>query len=367
MKALIIASLLGFSGKTSICLSLGLYFKSQRLRVGYFKPLSMEQYHQTVKTSDIDQDAVFVRRVLGLDTPLEAIAPIMVTDTLVNALLDGSQTPDTYQAKIKDAYNLASQSKEIVLVEGGSTLWDGALAGLEVWQVAKQINAPVLTVIDWDESGLIVNDVLASKRLLDDTLLGVVLNNIPTDEATWNHVTTQIVPYLESHKIPVYGVLPLHPLLHSISISELAWILNAEILTSQHAANRLIESFSIGAMTIETVLPRLEDELNHMNQAFITGGDRTELQAAVLESPNISCLILTGNIQPNANILQRAEDEGVVVLLAQHDTLKVVEKIENILGRTPLRQAEKLNRFQALLAQYFHYDRLLADLAISSN
>jgi hypothetical protein len=113
-------------------------------------------------------------------------------------------------------------------------------------------------------------------------------------------------------------------------------------------------------MTVETALPSLRQA---KNKAVITGGDRTDLQSAALETSTF-CLILTGGVEPVDNVLQRAIASGVAILMVKHTTIEVVEQIERQAGKSRLRQAEKLNRFQALLKEHFDYDRFLADFAI---
>ena len=125
-------------------------------------------------------------------------------------------------------------------------------------------------------------------------------------------------------------------------------------------ASRLVENLSVGAMTVESALPLFRRTIN---KAVITGGDRTDLQAAALET-STAALILTGNLQPSATIVRRAEELGVAVLLVSDSTMETVEKIESVLGRTRLGQAEKLNRFQAMLAEHLDYERLLKGLEL---
>ena len=95
----------------------------------------------------------------------------------------------------------------------------------------------------------------------------------------------------------------------------------------------------------------------------VTGGDRTDIQAAALET-STTCLVLTGNLQPTATIVKRAEEMNVAVLLVPDSTLETVEKLESIFGRTSLGQPEKLGRFQAMLAEHLRYSELIKDLGL---
>lgn len=69
-----------------------------------------------------------------------------------------------------------------------------------------------------------------------------------------------------------------------------------------------------------------------VNKAVITGGDRTDLALAALET-STSVLVLTGNIYPSVNVLSRAREAQVPVILVPHDTYTTVRMIESITGR----------------------------------
>ncbi|HLA45498.1 MAG TPA: DRTGG domain-containing protein, partial [Aggregatilineales bacterium] len=123
---------------------------------------------------------------------------------------------------------------------------------------------------------------------------------------------------------------------------------------------KLVENLTVGAMTVESALPRFRRQLN---KAVVTGGDRADIQAAALET-STTVLVLTGNLHPSPAILKMAEERGVAVLLVRHNTIHAVEAIEKIFGRTRLGQAEKLNRFQAMIADHLDFPRLSKDLEL---
>ncbi|HQA69213.1 MAG TPA: DRTGG domain-containing protein, partial [Aggregatilineales bacterium] len=80
-----------------------------------------------------------------------------------------------------------------------------------------------------------------------------------------------------------------------------------------------------------------------------------------------TALILTGNLQPSAAVIERAEQLGVTVLLVSTNTLETVEAIEGVFGKTRLGQAAKLARFEALMAEYMDYQRLFKLLNLESS
>lgn len=140
----------------------------------------------------------------------------------------------------------------------------------------------------------------------------------------------------------------------SLTVSELTQVLGAQTLVPG-SAEMLVETLSVGAMSVESAVPHFRRMLN---KAVITGGDRADIQAAALET-STSALVLTGNLQPSATVLKHAEDRGVAVLLVPFSTLETVEKVEAVFGKTRLAHPDKLNRFRATLDDHLDWKRLL--------
>src|SRR5262249_31448543 len=183
---------------------------------------------------------------------------------------------------------------------------------------------------------------------------GVVLNSVPAD--AMEQVKVPVAKYLERCGVKVYGVLPIEHTLLSINVGEVIQRLNARVLTGDNHRDKKIENLSVGAMTAEAALPRFR---RMGNKAVITGGDRTDIQAAALET-STTALILTGNLQPSPTIVKRAEELGVAVLLASGSTIETVQAVEKVFGKTRLGLPEKLDHFKAMLDTSLDWTRLFA-------
>ena len=353
-KTLYITSVITYSGKTSLCLGLGLRMQSQGLNVGYLKPVGTEPL--LVDGQLIDQDASFVRQVLRLSSNPSDLSPVVVTDDLLTDIMSG-ETTNGLSERVFDAVAQARQNHDILLLEGGTSMRDGYVVGLGTVDVVRQLITPTLSVTRWRSARAVLDDILAAKRRLGDNLLGAIINAVPDD--AWEIATQDLSRYLESAGIPVYGVLPYQQSLAAVTIQEITDLLEAQVLTGKNL-DKLVESLTVGAMTVESALPRFRRQLN---KAVVTGGDRADIQAAALET-STAVLVLTGNLHPSPAIVKMAEEHKVAVLLVRQNTIDAVEKIESIFGRTRLGQAEKLNRFQAMLAEHLDYDRLCADLGL---
>jgi BioD-like phosphotransacetylase family protein len=226
--------------------------------------------------------------------------------------MDGTLKRDLL-ADVEQAYRRASENNDVVIVEGGATMREGYSVGLNTLSLVERLNIPAISVVGYDEDcvgGLcVMDDALAAQRRLGDHLLGVVLNEVPREDL--KYYRDQVAPFLEKNGTKVIGVLPYDPYLRALTVGEVIDVLEAQVLTGDRLRDHLIEHMSVGAMSVESALPRFR---RLMNKAVITGGDRTDLQMAALET-STTCLVLTGNLQPNSAVITRAEELGVAVLL----------------------------------------------------
>ena len=354
-KALYINSVVTFSGKTSLCLGLGLEMQNAGLKVGYLKPVGTQPL--MIQGHLADEDANFVRQVLRLELPAWELSPVIVTDDLLNEIMGGKSHSDL-NIGLDAAVEKAGQDKDVLLLEGGTSMRDGYSVGLNTVDVVQRLKVPTLSVTRWRSLRNVMDDTMAAKARLGDYLKGVVINAVPNEML--DQAKTKLAPYLESRGIPVYGVLPFQQALTAVTIAEIVELLDAQVLTGNNLMGRLVENLTVGAMTVESALPRFRRQVN---KAVVTGGDRADIQAAALET-STTALVLTGNLHPSPTILKTAEERGVAVLLVRQNTIQTIEAIENIFGRTRLGQAEKLNRFQAMIAEHLDYKRLSADLGL---
>jgi hypothetical protein len=354
-NTLYITSVVTFSGKTSLCLGIGLRMQADGLKVGYLKPVGIQPV--LVQGKLTDEDASFVRQVLRIERAASELSTVIITDELLADVMAG-KTPSDMGGNLQAMMETAGMDQDVLLLEGGTSMRDGYVVGLNTVDLVKRFGFKTLSVTRWRTLRNVMDDTLAAKARLGDHLMGVVVNAVPDDAR--DVAVNQMKPYLESQGIHVYGILPYQQSLSAVTIGEIVEILDAQILTGHTVLNRLIENLTVGAMTVESALPRFRRQLN---KAVVTGGDRADIQAAALET-STAALVLTGNLHPSPAIIRMAEENHVAVLLVRQNTIDTIEAIEKVFGRTRLGQAEKLNRFQAMIADHLDYERLINDLGL---
>lgn len=356
MKALYVTSLHAFSGKTALCLGLGRRFQADGYEVGYLKPLSTQPFQAGGRLTD--EDADFVWRTLGLsEDPCDLVGVVLTRKLLLHAL--AGEAPPDLLARVKMAFGRISAGKDIVLLEGGASLREGFSVGLGTPVVAESLNTSALAVTYFYDRMSLLDDCLVARLRLGERLLGVVVNKVPDEEMDF--VVNVARPYLESRDIPLLCALPRREQLQAISMGELADVLKGEFLALSEKRDVLIEHLVVGAMSAEQALPRIRRIPG--TKAVITGGDRADIQLVALETAT-QCLVLTGHLRPVPEVLRRAEELGVPVLLVRGNTMETVEAIERVFGKTRLGQAAKLEQFEALLADHFDFERLCKGMGL---
>jgi len=328
MVTLYVASSEAYSGKTLACLVLGMRWQHQGRRVGYMKPLGLLPV--TMGKEVTDEDAQFVAQHLRLEASPAHLCPILLSEKTCH--MDVTEA----RRKVKEAFAASSRGVDVMLVGGsGSLLSRGSLLGLDGASVAEMLDARVL-LVSRCRSFLDADSIIASHRALGDRLVGVILNLVPAAEK--DRIWDDVVPCLEKLGMTVLGLVPVDPILHSVSVRELAEATGGQLLCGADAADELVENFVVGAMGVDRALHYFR---RTPRKCVITGGDRSDVQLAALETPT-RCLILTGNLRPRHTVLARAEELGVPVLLVRDDTLRTVTTIEEMLGKLRVREPKKI-------------------------
>ncbi len=353
MKTLYITSGETFSGKSAMCVGLGVRFRKDNLKVGYMKPVNVNT--QIVEGLPFDEDVAFAKQVFDMPEPIDLVCPVALTPAKLEQQLRGPEV--NYESRLQEAFARVSAGRDVMVLEGGRSLREGYIAGLPPLRVVELVDAQVLGVLRWDES-LMVDRALTAQNYFKDRLMGVVINS--TSRAQMEYVQDVVVSYLTRHGLKTFGVLPKDQLLLAPSVRELAEGLHAEILCAADRVDELVEHMLVGAMSVDSALSYFRRK---PNKAVITGGDRADIALAALET-STRCLILTGHLFPSPAVLNRAEELRVPVLLCNLDTLSAVDVIDEYFGRSRFQQPQKIQRFTALLEEHLNFTDLYASLGI---
>jgi BioD-like phosphotransacetylase family protein len=314
--------------------------KKDGYSVGYFKPFSSAA--RVIAESTVDEDARFVKETFGLSEPLETLAPVVLTNQQVRKIL--SEGGADYRRTVQEAAETIARGKDVVIVEGSANFREGYIVNLAPPQTIKMLDAKVITVVGYQDSLQIVDDILTAQVRMADRLAGIIINTVPANRS--DYVIGLVKPFVQKQGVNLLAVLQREQMLQSISIGEIVDALGGELLCGECATD-LVENLLVASMGVEHALNYFR---RVTNKAVIVGGDRPDIQLAALET-STKALILTGNMQPNPMIAAKAEERDVAIILSPYDTLTTVEMVSQFFGKSRFHQVEKVTRFEELLGQ----------------
>jgi len=322
MRTLFLGAVTERSGKSMVSLGLALNHPG---KVGYFKPFgeALRSDHERL----VDHDAYLMKRALSLDGDEERLAPF---------------TYDIYKPvrieEIVRAFKLARGDHQDMLVEGTRDVLTGFLHDVSGMAIAEALGAEVVLVSakqpgSMDKLVMLVQLLSAYKVKFK----GVILNQSFKPEAR---------VLLEQRGIRVLGNIPMAPDLKHFTVKEVVYALNADIVVEEGFENR-VEDVMIGAMNPEAAIKFMR---RASRKALITGGDRSDIQMAALTT-DTSCLVLTGGMYPDRQVIAKAYEVRVPILLTSMDTLRAAEAIDHLIARIDPEDSQKIERVRKLVAE----------------
>jgi BioD-like phosphotransacetylase family protein len=354
MVPLYITSTERYAGKTLITMGLIDRLKKDGFKVGYFQPMG----HFPVKAGDelTDRSAWLIKRLFELEEPLDILCPVVVTRDLIMQNLKGSVT--SIQQKLENAFKEVSQEKDVVVVGCDDTFSEGSSFGVSGVQLVETLNAQALFVERYSCEPCI-DLLLELRKVIGNRMIGAVFNRVaPLD---MDEIKDPVMPFLSRNEVEVYGSVPWDALLGSIGVGELADHLGADVVCGKDNMAALVENFLVGGMQVDKFIGYL---LKSPPSGIIVGGDRTDIQLVAIEN-GVRCLILSGNLYPNATIVARAETNDVPILVVRDDTFTVAKNVEAMVGQFKLEEREKINHGMNLVNQAFNFEKLYKRLNLA--
>jgi BioD-like phosphotransacetylase family protein len=332
LVALYVTSPYAGAGKTAVCAGLGRHLLGDGKKVGFFKPLVAEI--RIPKAAD--SDAQFMKQVLALKEPVESLCPVIGGKVVTR--------------KIKQAYAKVAKGKDIVIVEGVWRQRPGGKPAEASREVVEALDARVIIIEPYSEK---LSAAMPDYQEFGEHLLGLVVNKTPASRV--EHLSQQLPG------VDILGILPEDRTLLSLTVAELAEYIGGEVLNSADRASEPVESFMLGAMTLDSGL----DYFGRKDgKAVVVRGERPDMQLAALET-STRCLVLSGGVSPSHTVLRKAEGKGVPIILVKGDTASTVNSIELALGKGKFNQEKKLPRLTEIMEQHFNFKALYKGLGLA--
>ena len=315
MKTIVVGSTHKSAGKTSLIVGMA---RAVGKPSGYMKPLGDRLLYR--KKRLWDYDAALMTNVFGLEGN-----PEDMTLGFEHAKLKYMYDVEGIGVKLGEMLAAASEGKESVFVEGGETLSYGASINLDSMALAAQLDARLVLVVAGNES-MIVDHLAFARRYVDIKgvdFAGVIINKVRNLE---DYKSTYLAD-VTALGVKVLGVVPFEAELTKLSVGHLAERLLAKVIAGEEGLGRKVNAIMVGAMSTNAALqnPLFKKE----GKLVITGGDRSDLVLAAVES-NSAGIILTNNVLPPPNIISKASERNIPLLLVPFDTYHTASQIESI-------------------------------------
>jgi uncharacterized protein len=330
MKTIILASLRANAGKTSLIVGLAEYLKRP---VGYMKPFGDRLLYS--KKRLWDYDAALMSNLYAIDRNPEHMS-IGFDHAKIRYMFTG----DGLHKQLAEMADVMGRDTDLLLVECGRSISYGSSVGLDPLAIARSLKAPLVIVASGGDED-ILDDIIFLQRQVDlegIDLAGYIINRVNAVDS----FRDLYLPDIKKLGVKVLGIVPHRVELSYYSLRFLADRLFAKVLTCERNLGRIVKHIFIGAMAGDTALQK--PFFRKGDKLVITGGDRTDMILAAIES-NSAGILLTNNILPPANILARVEESGVPMLLANTDTNEAARRIA---GLQPLLTIEDRGRIELL-------------------
>jgi BioD-like phosphotransacetylase family protein len=338
------------SGKTAVSVGLALKFQQQGHRVSYFKPVG----YASGASKKEDEDGILMKSVLKSGHSLEDIVPFMAGPSY----LSGLRNCESLEA-IMSSYRKVSGEADITIIGGAPFPHIMGCTGLDSITLARELKSTAIFLIRIEndfslDNAIFINSYLECRGI---PIAGCIFNNVP--RLLLSKTEGIYRPLLEKKGYRSLGIIPHRPEIASPTVMEYFETLGGEILSGEENMDRLVEDVIIGAMTIESALGYLR---RAPNKAVITGGDRSDIALAALET-STSAIILTGGLYPDVKVIAKASERGIPVLLVHYDTYTTLELCAEISRR--IRPADRGSIEMALenIEKYVDWQGILRTLS----
>ncbi len=343
MVTIIIASTREGAGKTSVIAGMA---SATDKKCGYIKPFGDRLIYRRKK--NWDYDANLIVNILGLEEEPENIS-LGFNHSKLRYVYDEEATRKT----CLEMAGKIGKGKDLLFVEGGKDLTYGASIHLDSIALAKYLDGRLVIVVSGD-SDTVIDDVRYLNKYVatsDVKFAGVIINKVKDLEEFENIFLRQI----SSMGVNVLGVIPFKDQLTHFTMNYLAENLFAKVIAGEKGLGNVVKNVFVGAMSTDESLRN--PLFNKENKLLITSGDRSDMILAALESDTVG-ILLTNNILPPANIITRASERNIPLLLVANDTYLVAKQIDKMEALLTKESEQEIDLLAQLVSKYIKLDEL---------
>ena len=351
-KTIYLCSLREHAGKSLLSIGIMLNLQEKNIKVAYFKPIGIPKGAFSDKA---DRDVGFIQNtVFKTELPYDILSPISIPDCYYVDLIDTAKKED-HLVKIKRAFDAIADKYDFIIIEGAPSIKKYIRVGLDDVTVAQKLGLNEMVFIRTESSDKCIDNLFFTKKYFEFRNMkfkGVIFNMIDheykarIEELEENHI--------KRYGIPILGLIEKSIELLSPRVSEIQHAIGGELLNEPALDNldQTVETYIIAAMNVQAALKYLRSV---KKAAVITGGDRTDVALAALEE-DVSTLVLTGFIHPDAAVVYAANEKKIPIILSPSDTYTTIRNMERV---KPGIQEEEVNLVKNLVKEHIDWSILL--------
>jgi len=347
MKSLIVGSMDGNAGKTSLIIGLA---KATGKSFGYIKPLGDRLVYR--KKRVWDYDAALLTNIFGMTQSPEDIT-VGFEHLKMRFKYDEEGAKNRVLTMAKDV----SEGKDMLIVEGGKDIEYGISFYLNVLSLAGYLGGKLVILVGGDEN-YIVDNVIFIKKYLRFTGMdfrGVIINKVRNVD----DFKTVYVPMMEKADINILGIIPYQAELTFFSMEYLSQYLLARVVAGEEGLNRRINNIFVGAASVDSAYSDVR--FHKENKLVVTSGDRSDMLLASFEDKCTAAVIITNNILPPQNILAKADEKGIPVLLVPIGVYETAKQIESLTPLITAKNTVEIELMEKLVRENVNIGELLND------
>jgi BioD-like phosphotransacetylase family protein len=362
VKRIFIAATRQNVGKTTVSMgliaSLGKKFKG----VSFIKPVGqrylMEDGHK------VDEDSILMDRIFNFGIPIQNMSPVAVEKGYTERFLDGDISSDA-ALKISSAFEIVSENKEVVVIEGTGHAGVGSVFDLSNAAVAKMLDSKVI-IVSTGGIGNPIDEVMLNKSLFDKMgikIAGVIVNKVLPHK--YEKVSKYVRVGLNRLGIPVLGVMPYAEILDIPTMRDIKEELDMHVLCGEDLLGRQMSRVLVGAMEVREAIHDLEDDC-----LVITPGNRTDLISLIIKvqtgrfkSPKrVAGLILSGGVAPKRRAYSALRRAGIPTLLSRLDTYDVASRVHDLTVKIKYRDNNKVKLAIDMVEKHVDLEMVMSNL-----
>ncbi|MBN1472624.1 MAG: AAA family ATPase [Syntrophaceae bacterium] len=353
MKKIVVSSMRSNAGKTSVIAGIISLVKDKKF--AYAKPLGDRLIYRKKRTWDYDASLMvnLLERKGEMESHLEKI-----TLGFDHSRLKYMYDQEGIQKALSEIVTDIGGNNDVLFMESGKDLASGAYLNLDPVSVAKYIDGKLIIVVS-GETDCVLDDIKFLEKYMkikDANFGGVIINKIKDLDDFEN----SCAPDINKMGIDIIGVIPYKAQLTYFTLDFLAEKLLARVIAGEDNLKNVVKNIIIGTPAHDADKQPLPAKpgLREGNQLMITGGEKSDMILAALERDTAG-IIITNDVVPHQNIISRANERGIPILLVGMDTFKTAKTIDDMEALLRKDDKEKIALLSQLIEKHTHIRDLL--------